>query len=354
MKLYHLSDLHLGAVPSGRSAGEHINLVLTKLKEILSRAEDVPVVLFAGDTFDSNAVSSSVAREFFNLLSNFPAINFVLIPGGGHKNESEISGHDAYTADSIYRRPEISAFFRKENIHLLSPETPSKVISVSDKKLAIYAGFFDFPEEEIIPEADYHIALLHGAFGSNEQYEKPLKSNLLERYHYLALGHYHRFKKLAENAFYAGAFIPFEFLANTQAEGGFLEVDLSAKPPQILRHTFDDAPLYLRLQIHSEEDLERLKNLDFTKAFVRIDSYLEFYEDELSRLCSHFEEKITISEGARLNSPDDLVLQIINELLQSVPEEIQAEVREFLLYGLMVSRQPRELKEFLIKRFLES
>ncbi|AEH45750.1 metallophosphoesterase [Thermodesulfatator indicus DSM 15286] len=355
MKLYHLSDLHLGVVPPKRSAEEHVSLIFTKLKKILAEAQanNVAVVLFAGDTFDSNAISTKIALEFFSILSLFPEIHFVLIPGGGQNTENEISGHDAYTSDSIYRRPEVAALLERDNIHFLSPDRPSVIIQTPEQKIAFYAGFFGYPQPDLFPEADYQIAILHGAFGPNEKYEKPLKPDILKRYHYLALGHYHSYKKIGENAFYSGAFVPFEFLATAQAEGGFLKVDLSQTPLQVTKHSFDDVPSYLRLQIFSEDDLKKLEELDFSKVYVRIDSYLELFENSLRKLCSSFEERISISEGAKVFSPDDVISQIILELLEDVSPEIQAEVKEFLFYGLMVSQQPQRLKEFLKEKFLQ-
>lgn len=37
----------------------------------------------------------------------------MIIPGGGNVHEKEIIGHDAYTKDSVYLRPDVRLYLKK-------------------------------------------------------------------------------------------------------------------------------------------------------------------------------------------------------------------------------------------------
>ncbi|WP_456369765.1 metallophosphoesterase family protein [Thermodesulfatator atlanticus] len=355
MKLYHLSDLHLGASAPSFSAGKRDALVLKKLKEILRKAENEGVfaIILAGDIFDSNAVLTTLARSFFEILCEFPELCFVLIPGGGSFHQGEISGHDAFGPDSVYLRPEIKPYLEAQHINLLTPDNSATLIDFSGKKIGFYAGFFAFPDVSLFPSADYHVAIMHGAFGPNQAYETPLPQEVLSSFDYLALGHYHGFKKLAENAFYSGAFVQFEYLPGEKALSGYLEVSLAPKGLLVERKVLEGAPSFLRLRIMSENDLDKIKNLDFEHTFLRVESYLENFKEELAALCKHFPGHIQIAEGAEIPKADLIFYQTFEKLLDEVPDELQDEVREFVLYGLLVSQKPSTLKSFLEEKYLK-
>ena len=71
MKLYHLSDLHIGVEPPILGKGAHQRIVMQKLQEVIDHAkkENVKFIVIAGDIFDSNALPSSLVLEFFEILS---------------------------------------------------------------------------------------------------------------------------------------------------------------------------------------------------------------------------------------------------------------------------------------------
>gem|GEM_PF-3560067 len=359
MKIYHLADLHLGVNPPLLGEREHTRITLRKLDEVISKAqkEGVKFIVFAGDIFDSNALPTSLAKEFFELLARNQGLYFVLLPGGGQRHEDEISGHDAYTRDSLYHRLEIRSYFEHFNhLKLLTPEQP--VALFREEGVAFYGGFFDLPRTTPQTEARFHVAVMHGAFGERRDFgEVNLASEKTLFYDYLALGHYHRFKPVTEKAAYSGAFVQFEFLPYKDGTSGYLEVELSSSPLRLQYHTFEDAPRFIYHRVFSDKDLELLRRLDsnsYQYFYVKIVSYLQKFEQQIKSFKERWGERIQIGAEAPIRKEESSIfVSILEEILRDkVPEEYRREVEEFLLYGLLVSYQKAHLERFLKHRFL--
>ena len=355
MKLYHLSDLHLGIKPGAFEGDIYTKLVYENLKRVCEKAveEKASFVLIAGDVFDSNYLSSSIAINFLKFLKEFSELNFILIPGGGGEKREEIQGHDAYTQDSIYRRPEVKILL-SDNIYLLTPENP--VQSFPKENIAFYGGFFDFPKSPLITGINRHVALIHGAFGEREDFgEIAIYPSIEQRFDYLALGHYHRFKKVSEKAFYSGAFIQFEFPPSGVAESGYVEVFWKGSELKVKRKVLPQAPRYEVIKVFTEEDLAKLKSyLAEEKAFnfIKVSSYLEDFKDDLTNLAIKHKGKFTLDPNALVTRKDLFYTEILEGILtEKVPEELKQEVRDFLLYGLQVSARKRDLEKFLLTKY---
>jgi len=350
MKLYHLSDLHIG-VNSRLGVNGHKTEVMKHLRSVFETAEreNVDFIVFAGDVFHSNAVPTSFVMEFFELLANFPKINFVVIPGGGSSHSGEVSGHDAYTSDTLYRRVDVASFIESApNIFLLTPDNPAKKID----NTAFYAGFFDYPKAELIDSALYHVAVMHGAFGRNEEKgEKPVEP-IADKYHYIALGHYHNFKRLIDNAAYSGAFVQFEFLPYTDAVSGYAIVELGEDNTTVRHCVLPEAPKFVKTKLKDESDVERVKNLLEDSAFVRITSYVKEYRDVVYELKKKYPNQLEVSEGAEVTKEDFGFLETLEDVLSEVvPEELSGDVKELLLYGLQVSSAKKDVERFLREHF---
>ncbi len=359
MKIYHLSDLHLGARPPGRSEISHRQMVFTKLQETIDKArkEGVKFIVICGDIFHSNAVPGRVVSDFFEILLEAKGIHFVIIPGGGRIAEDEVFGHDAYTEDSLYRRVEVKKFLQAENISFLSPDEPQRVID----NVGFYGGFFDYPKAEKIVGCKYHIALLHGSFGNNEDYgEIFLDERILSEYDYVALGHYHTFKRIGRNACYSGAFIQFEYVAGRDATSGYVEVELPEKGMEdavIKRVEFQDAPRYVYMKILGESDAEAFRSLDFLTTHVKISMYLEDYKDLIREKQAEYPDKIVLLDGCCIPKDRSKIAETIDEILYGnsteiiIPEEHREEVRETILYGLWISSKKSDFENFLRNLF---
>ncbi len=350
MKLYHLADLHIGVKDS------HTRLVKEKLSALLSEAEKegVKFILFAGDVFHTNSLPTSEVRWFFELLTNYSNINFVIIPGGGRGYFAEVSGHDAWTEDSIYKRYEIQKFFSSyPHIKLLTPEKPEEFFE--KEKVCFYAGFFGLPPERLNHSADFHVAIMHGAYGERKEFEEiSLSSEMVQKYDYIALGHYHTFKQVAPNAYYSGAFIQFEYQPFIDAKSGYIKAEIEKGTiPKVTYRIFEDAPQFLHLKIFHEKDLEFLKNLNFPLCKVKISAYLERFNPEIRELVEKWGDCITIFEKAEIKEEKLIFINALEELIkEKIPDTLKEEVRETLLYALQFKELSlNEFVQFLIKKY---
>ena len=353
MRLFHLSDLHIG-VNSRLGVDGHKNEVMRHLKGVLETAqkEGVDFVVFAGDVFDSNAVPTSFVMEFFETLAGFSDVNFVIIPGGGAHHEGEVTGHDAYTSDSVYRRVDVVSFVEGAgNIFLLTPDKPS----VKVKDAAFYAGFFGYPRSGVISDAFYHIAVLHGAFGKSEDRGEEPIDPMVDKYHYIALGHYHGFKRLADNAAYSGAFVQFEFLPHRDAVSGYVAVELGGGKPLVEHRVLEDAPCFVRMEVKAPEDVEEIERLLESGARVRLISYFDEYRDAVSKLKRSYKEFLEVADGAEISGGDFGFADVLDEVIsEAVPYELAGDVKELLLYGLRIASKrgaKRDLELFLREHF---
>ncbi len=352
MKIYHISDLHLGVKPTKGSEVEHTNLVIRNLEKLIKKAENenVPFILIAGDIFDSNSVSQKLVDDFFNLLKIHNSINFILIPGGGNEDIDEITGHDAYTSNSVYKRIDVITLLKSnEHITLLTPETPFKTFDDA----AFYAKFFGKPENfSFSPDKKHHIGIFHGAYGNREDYnEINLNSFPYNEFSYIALGHYHTFKKVSDNAFYSGAFIQFEYIANKEAKSGYVEVDLEDNL-KVKYVEIEDAPKFLSKSILSEKDVNEIKELKNQHLNLKIVSYLEDYENFVQNLKEELGDRLEIVLGAKLERKNIIIADVLEKLIsKNILEEYREDVKEIILYGLQVTTKKRDFENYLIEKF---
>ncbi len=346
MLLYHIADVHIGA--KAKYLGNSLYTIQKKyLKRLYenARLDGARFVVIAGDLFDSNSIPSSIAGEIFEIFVEYPDIKTVVLPGGGSHYESEVTGHDAYTEDSIYRRPDVSVYFENDSVFLLSPEAP--VLKIDD--IAFYGGFFEIPAYPR-ENARYHIAVIHGAFGKGEGEKDPavLESTF---YDYVALGHYHAYRKFGKSA-YPGAFIQFEFTRSKILESGYLKVNINEKL-DIERIVFDDAPRFYRVEILDKEDVDRLRSKMRVFDFIEIEGYSEEVKDEVRRLLEN--ENIRLRDDAYIIKKDPMLYvihNIIREITQDKDPERQKEIETFIMRFLKKKPQKPDV-EASLKRFFE-
>ncbi len=347
MILYHIADVHIGA--NLKHLGSMLFDIQKKhLEELYKRAEseNVDFVLIAGDLFDSNNVPSKMAREVLEIFSSHKDVITVIIPGGGSQHKSEITGHDAYTSDSVYRRPDISMYFRNNNLHLLTPQDPVGKIN----EVAFYAGFFNIPvfSKE---QAMYHIALIHGAFGKRRGEVDP---SLLDNtfFDYIALGHYHSYRRFGKAA-YSGAFIQFEFTRSASIDSGYLKVEINGSSLNVERVTFPDAPRFYRVEFLDESDIESFKNNIRPFDFVEIEGYSEELRNGVEELLQH-NNNIRLRDDACVIKREPMwfmVKDALSDILKGMEEEEKKEIEDFVLRFLRKRVKKPELESYLRERF---
>ena len=240
MKILHLADTHLGYSAYRKATFDGINQremdVYKAFEQFVDYAVNITpnLVIHAGDLFDNvrpNNRAISFAIDQLNRLSK-KQIPIVLIAGNHEHPKLRETGHIFKVFDHI------------ENVYPIYKEKYEKrEFKIKNEKLIVHAipqckskKEYDAELKKLKPlDADYNIFTSHGSvtgvknFYMNEFNELILPARTLSKdFDYIALGHFHKYTKLSENAFYSGST---EGLSFTDAgeKKGFIELQLKNK-----------------------------------------------------------------------------------------------------------------------------
>ncbi len=212
MRLLHLSDIHLGFRQYQRLTPAGINQresdVAAAFKRAIDRAIELrpDVILMAGDIFHNvrptNPAILHGFHQFARLTKELPDTTVVMVAGN----------HDTPRAAETGC---ILRLFSPLGVHVI--DAAPQRLQIPERNLSILA-VPDLPGARIEytpdPEARFNILLLHGevegviprgAVEERAAIEIPREALGVQRWSYVALGHYHVFRELAPNAFYSGS-----------------------------------------------------------------------------------------------------------------------------------------------------
>src|SRR5256714_6972232 len=213
MRLVHLSDIHLGFRQYQRQTTAGMNQREQDVARSLQRVIDAVIelrpelVLIAGDVFHTvrptNPAILHAFLQFQRLREMLPEAGIVMVAGNHDTPRTSETGC-------------ILRLFSQLGITVVEGEP--KWISLDEHDLKILAVpdmAQGRPRLEPDPAARYNILLLHGEIeGVLPQYGRELDRSPMEikleelgahRWDYVALGHYHVYRPVAENAFYSGS-----------------------------------------------------------------------------------------------------------------------------------------------------
>lgn len=213
MRLVHLSDLHLGYRQYQRLTQNGINQREADVALAFKRAIDQvialrpDVILVAGDVFHSSRPSNAAIlhafRQFSRIRRELPETTVVMIAGNHDTPRSTESGS-------------IMGLF--ESLDILVAAQEAKRFSIANGQLSVLAvpnvpGAI--PQLTPDPGATHNVLLIHADVQDvvpryyAELDRSPVvvtRSDLgVTQWSYVALGHYHVHRRVAENAFYSGS-----------------------------------------------------------------------------------------------------------------------------------------------------
>ena len=237
MKICHIADTHLGAGENHTSRGKSgltlrqediINSFIEAVDKIIEEKPDI--CIHAGDIFHvvrpTNKIIA-IAGEQLHRLAEIHKIPTVIISGN----------HDAP------KQPHIGAAIDIfEHIHNLyiSAGVGLKTFTIGDMKLFALPHCLttDIQKQELAkcvpdPNFKYNVLIMHGVAAGMPEFsmadlgEQELPLNVMERFDYTALGHFHNFCKVAERSYYAGST---ERLSQSErdAEKGYISLELDS------------------------------------------------------------------------------------------------------------------------------
>ena len=223
MRLFHLSDLHIGKQLHGFSLIEDQNYILDQiLGQIRDRKPDA--VLIAGDIYDKSAPSAeavAVFDEFVTRLAGIPDGPVVCMVSGNHDSGERLSygsrlfaEHKIYIAGNApgHDHPELQSVVLQDSvgevsIYLLPFFRPSYVREISgledvktyEEAMAAFVEKIDWNREE------RRVLLCHQFFTNggrgpersdsesiNVGGQDNIDVSVVERFDYVAAGHIHR------------------------------------------------------------------------------------------------------------------------------------------------------------------
>ncbi|MEZ8221362.1 DNA repair exonuclease SbcCD nuclease subunit [Candidatus Fervidibacteria bacterium JGI MDM2 JNZ-1-D12] len=200
MKLLHLADVHVGASfrKLGAERGKQLReAVLEALKRVMDLAqnENVDAVLISGDLFDAPTISADIIRRVMRMLEALKPTPVFICPGN----------HDHSGKGSLWERLLQSNLVPSNAVVFVETKVECRKVKHGNLVIAGWAcpdkDGIDHPLRQVmeqlqIPQGDFLVALLHGSlrFGGVSEPDFPIERDEIARspFHYLALGHWHK------------------------------------------------------------------------------------------------------------------------------------------------------------------
>jgi DNA repair exonuclease SbcCD nuclease subunit len=239
MKILHIADTHLGFSAYRKTTQDGINQreidIYNAFEQFINYAISIKpdLIIHAGDLFDNvrpnNRAITFAINQIVKLSKNKIPI---IIVSGNHEHPKIIE------TSHIFR-----IFIHLENVYPIFNSKYEKIqLKIDNKKLLIHAipqcnckKKYDEELKKLIPDkkADYNIFVSHGSvtgvkeYTMNEFNELIIPTKIFSRdFDYIALGHFHKYTKLAENAFYAGSTENLTF-SDANEKKGFIELTIT-------------------------------------------------------------------------------------------------------------------------------
>lgn len=242
MKIFHLSDLHIGLKLMNRDLGEDQEYILKQVAD-LARQEQPDAVVVAGDIYDK-AIPSAEAVEIFDSfiseLSKAAPDAEIMMISGNHDSAPRVNifrhvlkrhkihmiGLPPQSADEYIEKVTLEDEWGKVNFYLLPFVKPSMVKNIvgtdeNGNNLSYNETIRRLIERETIEGSERNILVSHQFYlptgADPEQVERmdseirtvgnidEVKADVLECFDYAALGHIHKPMKVgAEKYRYCG------------------------------------------------------------------------------------------------------------------------------------------------------
>ena len=367
MKILHVADTHLGYSAYRRVTEDGVNQremdTYDAFKQFIDFAlkSKPDLVIHAGDLFDSvrptNRAITFAIHQILRLSKQ--EIPFVIIAGNHEHPKLKETGHIFSVLDHIenvypiynasYETIPFEIDGNKITIHAIPQTTTKQEFNDNLKKLK--------PETN----TDYNILLAHGGvkgikeFSMNEFNELIIPTQYLKsNFDYVALGHYHKYVKVSENAFYSGSTECFTF-SDAGEQKGFIELELKDGK---IKHNF--VPLKNRPMVDSGPINCSNLSLDevmkcIKKTIKEIESPGKVFRIVLDSIPSHIYRGIDFST-IRAQSSEAVHYEIKANVIKeggskaSETSKIDALANEFEVF---LRGQSIEEKETLLKLGLE-
>ncbi|MEI7475620.1 MAG: metallophosphoesterase [bacterium] len=239
MKIVHLADLHLGFREYSKINKFSANIrefdVLQAFNEAMNKIAEInpDLIIMAGDLFHKPRPSNFTISNTIFILNKFRQkcnAKIIMIAGNHETVKTTETG-------SVLKILEFSV----PNIVLVEDDAKE----INDDKLNVnilcvpHSALANIKKLNFTPDKNYkyNIMTIHGTYencpeiaGYTDGHNITKDDLNTQKWDYIAFGHYHKFSKLAENAYYSGAIERTTTnIWQEQEDKGFIEYNLADK-----------------------------------------------------------------------------------------------------------------------------
>lgn len=369
MKIFHISDIHLGKKLSGYSLIEDQKYILNQILENI-KTEKPSVLMIAGDIYDTSNPSVEAVELFDYFLSELNKIEItVLIISGNHDQASRLAfGKSIFSKNNIIIASEYNGKLEKytaENInfYMLPFIRPYNVREFCpNREIATYNDAVKFALEEVEENDDVNILMAHqfvsGSAVSDSEVQSvggldAIDKDVFSKFDYVALGHLHKEQGFDDNKIrYCGSPLKYSF-SEVNNKNSITVIDVNDKDKYDIKiSTILLKPLIGMLDIEGKIDditsSAYLNSID-SNAYVRIkltdDGAVYNPISRLSQCYSHF---VTLKmDNSFVPTVQDCVLSS-DELEKIDPIEVFTKLYKHKRDGAELSKDASKLINDLI------
>lgn len=386
MKIFHISDLHIGKQLNLYDISDVQRNVLEQIVE-LAKKERPDVILIAGDIYDKAAPSGEAFRlfdEFLNGLGNIEPMIPVLIIAGNHDNHlrlhyasSFLEKHQIYISSSLPKKREehlkrivLEDEYGKVNFYMLPFTRPADGNNLFGKEAKIQT--YDdavrmMIEREIIDVTQRNVLIAHQFFVKGQNEPEKRESELryisvggidsvdtacVEHFDYVALGHIHSSQSIGKPYIrYSGTPLKYS-VSEAQDKKSITVVVLGEKgsEPKVSFIPLEMKPDVRKIKGTLEELIEKAKegsSEDFV-SIVLTDEKTPYKAHERLKEC--YENILDVSvENARTKA---ILKQEVAETISEDPIVLFSEFYQEM-NQTPISEQERKVLEYIVKKLGE-
>ncbi len=314
MKILHIADTHLGYSAYRKVTVDGINQreidTYNAFKQFIDYAIKTKpdLIIHAGDLFDSvrpNNRAITFALDQILKLSD-AKIPCVIIAGNHEHPKLKETGHILSIFDHVEQVfPIYNAKYEKLSLKIDNQRITIHAIPQCELK-----KHFEKEMNKLKPDstADFNIFVSHGSvtgikiFSMNEFNEQIIPANVISKdFDYIALGHFHKYSKLANNAFYSGSTERFTF-TDAPDKKGFIEAELGSGKLKTsfielkVRNMIDLKPIKC-VNLKLEEVMENIR-----QSVKDIDPKAKTFRITLNEIPSHIYRSLDFGEIRKISS----------------------------------------------------
>lgn len=347
IKFVHTGDIHLGLqfnnVSFNKEAATTRRVELWSTFQRLveySQNKKMDFLFIAGDLFESKYFSLGDIRRLRDILKKAEDVNIIITAGN----------HDYLNERSLYNQLEWSKnvfIFKDKEIESLDfPELDTTIYGYSWDRIEIRENQL-FNNHSINSDRANKILVIHGDIASSSNY-LPLNMEILNKLNldYIALGHIHKPEVFSNKMAYCGSLEPLDF--GELGERGFIQGYIDNNETKIEFVPFSKRKfLYKSIDIDENMGYQDIHNLISS---VDGNKDMDYYRIELKGYIQH---DIDVNSLFTMLKSDFYYIEIINNTSPDYDlEALESDYKDSIIGEFIIEMQSKGLENPTVKKAL--